>query len=39
MTNANFKDYITTKFALVEEKYIELIEKVKYLEKLKVHYD
>lgn len=39
MTNANFKDYISTKFALVEENYIELIEKAKYLEKLKVHYD
>lgn len=39
MTNANFKDHISTKFALVEENYIELIEKAKYLEKLKVHYD
>ncbi len=39
MTNANFKDYIITKFALVEENYIRLIEKTKYFEKLKVDND
>jgi hypothetical protein len=39
MTNANFKDYITTKFALVEENSIELIEKAKSFEKLKVDND
>jgi hypothetical protein len=43
MTNANFKNYITTKFTLVvnlvEENYIELTEKAKYFEKLKVDND
>jgi hypothetical protein len=39
MTNAHFKDYITTKFVLVEENYIELIENAKYFERLKVDND